>query len=97
MVDKMPEWMKSLEEEDLNLIFQLLQASGSLKEVAKYYQVSYLTIRLRLNRIQEKIEIGQSKLDSPYVKMIKNLVIDNKISYEAGKALITACRKEETK
>ena len=42
--------------EDQAFILNFIKASGSLKEMAKLMQVSYPTVRNRLNDIIEKIE-----------------------------------------
>ena len=39
-IETIPAWMKELEEEDLVFIKKFVLASGSLKEVAKQYQVT---------------------------------------------------------
>ena len=49
-MDIMPEWMADLDEEDAAFIKRFLLASGSLKEVAGQYGVTYPTVRLRLDR-----------------------------------------------
>ena len=46
-----PVWMAELEDEDLAFIKKFILASGSLKEVASVYGVSYPTVRLRLDRL----------------------------------------------
>ena len=43
----MPEWLASLDEEDVSFIKKFVLASGSLKEVAGIYGVTYPTVRLR--------------------------------------------------
>ena len=40
-VDVVPEWMAGLEEEDVVFIKKFILASGSLKEVAAQYGVTY--------------------------------------------------------
>ncbi len=57
-IETIPAWMKELEEEDLVFIKKFVLASGSLKEVAKQYQVTYPTVRLRLDRLIQKIQMG---------------------------------------
>ncbi|MEG1658804.1 MAG: DUF2089 family protein, partial [Oscillibacter sp.] len=47
-VELLPGWMTGLEEEDLTFVKKFILASGSLKEVAALYGVSYPTVRLRL-------------------------------------------------
>ena len=45
-IEIVPDWMADLEEEDLAFIKRFLLASGSLKEIAKQYGVTYPTVRL---------------------------------------------------
>jgi len=45
-----------LQDEDLQFIVRFVQASGSLKEIARIYDLSYPTIRNRLNEIIKKLE-----------------------------------------
>ena len=46
-MELLPEWMAGLEEEDVAFIKRFILASGSLKEVAGQYGVTYPTVRLR--------------------------------------------------
>ena len=46
-IETVPEWMAGLEDEDVAFIKKFLLASGSLKEVAGLYGVTYPTVRLR--------------------------------------------------
>jgi hypothetical protein len=50
-------WFEHLSEEDLAFVKRFLLASGSLKELAEAYGISYPTVRLRLDRLIEKIRI----------------------------------------
>ena len=54
-MEKLPLWLTELEDADIAFIKQFLLASGSLKQVAKVYQISYPTVRARLGRLSEKI------------------------------------------
>ena len=54
-VEMLPEWMSGLDDEDLAFIKRFMLASGSLKEVARQYGVSYPTVRLRLDRLIQKM------------------------------------------
>ena len=54
-IEMIPEWLANLEEEDVAFIKRFLLASGSLKEIAAQYGVSYPTVRLRLDRLIQKI------------------------------------------
>ena len=57
-IEVMPEWLASLDEEDVSFIKKFVLASGSLKEVAGIYGVTYPTVRLRLDRLIQKIRLG---------------------------------------
>ena len=94
----MPGWMAELEDEDLAFIKKFLLASGSLKEVASLYGVSYPTVRLRLDRLIQKIQLTESAEADPYVSLVKRLAVDDKLDFDTAKILITAYRKtkEET-
>ena len=87
-ISVVPEWMSELEEEDMAFIRRFLLASGSLKEVAGEYGVSYPTVRLRLDRLIQKIRLA-------YVALIKRLAVNDKIDFEAAKLLIQAYRKQK--
>ena len=61
----MPVWMAELEDEDLTFIKKFILASGSLKEVAALYGVSYPTVRLRLDRLIQKIQLTETAEADP--------------------------------
>jgi len=50
-------WIDGLSEEALAFIRRFVLASGSLKEIAEIYSISYPTVRLRLDRLIEKIKL----------------------------------------
>ncbi|MDO5733112.1 MAG: DUF2089 family protein [Eubacteriales bacterium] len=83
------EWFSKLDDEDQCFIKVLVLNSGSLKHTAKEYGVSYPTIRLRLDRLQEKIKINDSVQD-PFETQIMHMVLDEQISLEVAKQIITA-------
>ena len=93
MISVVPEWMAELEEEDMAFIRRFLLASGSLKEVAGEYGVSYPTVRLRLDRLIQKIRLADDRAADPYVALIKRLAVNEKIDFEAAKLLISEYRK----
>ena len=88
-----PEWMAELEEEDVAFIRRFLLASGSLKEVAGEYGVSYPTVRLRLDRLIQKVRLAEDRAADPYVALIKRLAVNEKIDFDAAKLLISEYRK----
>lgn len=92
-IQTLPEWMSNLEEEDLIFIKKFILSSGSLKEIAAQYQVTYPTVRLRLDKLIQKIEVQEASMHEPYVALIKRLVINDKMDFETGKLLIAEYRK----
>ena len=93
MISVVPEWMAELEEEDMAFIRRFLLASGSLKEVAGEYGVSYPTVRLRLDRLIQKIRLADDRAADPYVALIKRLAVNEKIDFDPAKLLISEYRK----
>lgn len=83
-----PEWMKNLDDEDLIFIKRFLLASGSLKDIAKQYDVTYPTVRIRLNKLIDKVKLSDNKIEDTFVTLIKSLVIDEQVEFDAAKILI---------
>ena len=90
----MPVWMAELEDEDLTFIKKFILASGSLKEVAALYGVSYPTVRLRLDRLIQKIQLTETAEADPYVCLVKRLAVDDKLDFDTAKLLITEYRPQ---
>ena len=88
-----PEWMAALEDEDIVFIKRFLQTSGSLKEMAKQYGVTYPTVRLRLDRLIQKIQISEGSANEPYIGLIKRLVVNEKLDFATAKILIDEYKK----
>ena len=94
-IELVPEWMANLEDEDVVFIKRFLLASGSLKEIARQYDVTYPTVRLRLDRLIQKIQLSENVESDPYIALIKRLAVNEKIDFEAARLLINAYRKEK--
>ena len=92
-LEVLPEWMANLEDEDAAFIRRFVLASGSLKEVAKQYGVTYPTVRLRLDRLIEKIKLGEQSAQEPYIALIRRLALDERIDIDAAKLLINEYKK----
>ena len=92
-VEVVPEWMAGLEEEDVEFIRKFLLASGSLKEMAGAYGVTYPTVRLRLDRLIQKIRLTEEQAADPYVALIKRLSVEEKLDFDTAKLLIQQYRK----
>lgn len=96
-MDMVPAWMAALEDEDGTFIKKFILASGSLKEMAAQYGVSYPTVRLRLDRLIQKIKISETAEADPYVSLVKRLAVDDKLDFDTAKILIAAYREAQKK
>ena len=92
-VEILPAWMGGLEDEDLAFIRRFVLASWSLKEVARQYGVTYPTVRLRLDRLIQRIQMAEQAEQEPYIALIKRLAIDDKLDYDTAKLLIAEYKK----
>lgn len=92
-INKVPDWMEDLDYEDITFIKRFILASGSLKDVANQYEVTYPTIRLKLDRLIQKIEINDETQKEPYISLIKRLAVDEKIDFETAKILVSEYRR----
>ena len=91
---QIPKWLSVLSEEDVHFIKRFVLASGSLKELAKQYRVSYPTLRIRLNRLIEKINVADDPdLENPFLLEIRLMVADGTLTQDAAKTLIRAHEK----
>ena len=88
-----PEWIAELEDEDVSFIKKFLLASGSLKEMARQYGVTYPTVRLRLDKLIQKIQISEKGEKDPYIATIKRMVINDKLDFDTAKVLIAEYKK----
>ena len=93
-LDKIPRWFLELEPEDAAFLKNFALASGSLKEIARLYGVSYPTVRLRLDRLIQKIELSDHQEEEPFPAFIKGLAVDSRIDLETAKLIIEKYQKE---
>ena len=96
-LDKIPQWILSLEQEDATFLKNFILKSGSLKEIAKMYGVSYPTVRLRLDKLIQKIEINDQREEEPFQTFIKGLAVDSRIDVETAKIIIEKYTQEKEK
>lgn len=89
-----PLWMSNLDDEDVTFIKRFLLSSGSLKEIASQYGVTYPTVRLRLDRLIQKINIHDKEEIDPFIGLIKSLAINEEIDFDTAKALIAEYKKQ---
>jgi len=89
---EVPLWIAELEADELKFIQRFVLASGSLKEMAEVYGVTYPTVRNRLNTIIQKVKMSEENREDPYEKLIKKLAIEGKLDFEAATVLIQEYR-----
>jgi len=93
--EKGPAWLDGMSEEDLGFIKRFLLASGSLKQIAQDYEISYPTVRLRLDRLIQKVKLYESHTKaSDLERLLRSAHIDGKIDHSTLTALLSAYRKE---
>ena len=96
-MELLPEWMTGLEEEDVAFIKKFILASGSLKEMAGQYGVTYPTVRLRLDRLIQKIRLTENTAADPYIATIKRLAMTEKLDLDTARVLISEYKKVRNK
>jgi hypothetical protein len=65
--------------------------------MARQYNVTYPTVRLRLDKLIQKIQISEDTANEPYIALIKRLVVGDKIDFDTAKVLIAEYKKMEGK
>lgn len=93
-IDNIPDWLTELEIEELEFIKLFVLTSGSLKELAKHYQITYPTIRLRLDRLIQKIKISEEQKPNTMVDLIKELTLQDKLDLDTAKQLMETYKNE---
>jgi hypothetical protein len=91
----MPRWIEHLEDEDLAFLKRFVLCSGSLKALAEAYGISYPTVRLRLDRLIEKIKIIDAlEPMSDFERNLRALHVDGKVDLATMKKLLALHRRE---
>ncbi|MBU8691117.1 DUF2089 domain-containing protein [Priestia megaterium] len=90
-----PSWILALDKESLEFIRKFILNSGSLKNMSSLYDVSYPTVRAKLDRLIKKIEVHSQEDDVEFVNMIKEFVIDERISLDVAKVIIEKYKGEK--
>ncbi|HJF87723.1 MAG TPA: DUF2089 domain-containing protein [Companilactobacillus farciminis] len=80
-------WFINLEPEDQEFIKEFVLASGSLKQLAKNYRVSYPTVRLRVDKLIGQIKLSDQNKDSFEVSIMQ-MVVDKQLEFDVAKKII---------
>lgn len=92
--DDLPHWIVGLDEGDLQLIRRFVLASGSLKQLAAEYDVSYPTIRGRIDSLIERVRVLDANCkDDALEARVRLLVADGAIPPKLGKDLMRLHRQ----
>jgi hypothetical protein len=95
---QVPRWVDALEDEDVSFIKRFVLASGSLKELASVYGISYPTVRLRLDRLIEKVKLlDRQDITSPFERVLRMQHAEGKIDHQTLKLLLDAHHAEITR
>ncbi len=88
-------WLDHLSDEDLAFLKRFLLASGSLKELAEAYDITYPTVRLRLNRLIEKVRIlDDQEIRSEFERVLRAAYAEGRLDLDTLKHLLKEHRRE---
>ena len=88
-------WLEGLSEEDVAFVKRFILASGSLKALAAEYGISYPTVRLRLDRLIEKVKLYDSlEIQSEFERQLRVLCAEGKLDVAVMKQILQAHQQE---
>ena len=87
-------WIEGLNDEDLSFIRRFVLASGSLKEIAGIYGISYPTVRLRLDRLIAKIQLLSESVPSEFERRLRIEYSQGKVDLDTMNRILEAHRRE---
>jgi hypothetical protein len=89
-------WVDDLSDEDLGFLKRFLLTSGTLKDLAGQYGISYPTVRLRLDRLIQKVRLlDEQPAAGPLEMRLRGLYAEGRLDDEAFADLLRTYRKEE--
>src|SRR5688572_6464018 len=81
--------LRQLGDDDLEFVQRLVLASGSLKEVAQDYGVSYPTIRARLDKLIERLRAQvRGQPPDPMADLLADLIAKGEVAPSAARAVL---------
>jgi hypothetical protein len=90
-----PTWLDALSDEDIAFLKRFVLASGSLKDLAAAYGVTYPTIRIRLDRLLDKINfLDDVKITTDFERALVAMYADGKLDANTMKAILAAHERE---
>lgn len=92
--DGTPQWLRYLSEEDIRFLKRFLLASGSLKEVARQYGISYPTVRSRLDRLINKVKaVERPETQDVFERELALHLADGMLSQRTARKLLSAHKR----
>jgi hypothetical protein len=89
-------WVEWLDEEDIAFLKRFVLLSGSLKDLAQAYEVSYPTVRLRLDRLIQKIRIFEDQsIADPYERLLRAQFAEGKMDSGTFKQLLSVYQEQK--
>jgi len=93
--DGQKRWIDYLSPEDLAFLKRFLLSSGTLKQLATEYGISYPTIRLRLDRLIDKVRLIDEHTEAgPFELRLRMLYADGRLDDDTFRMLLLAHRSE---
>ena len=93
--EESPNWLTRLDQEDIEFIKRFMLCSGSLKDLAQEFGITYPTMRIRLDKVISKIRIYDSLENDDFVDVVKTLVNEYRIDFETSRLLISEYKKSK--
>ncbi len=93
--EESPNWLTRLDQEDIEFIKRFMLCSGSLKDLAQEFGITYPTMRIRLDKVISKIRIYDSLENDDFVDVVKTLVNENRIDFETSRLIINEYKKSK--
>jgi hypothetical protein len=88
-------WIDRLSSEDLAFLKRFLISSGSLKKVADEYGISYPTVRLRLDRLIQKVEIFDAQLEmTEFERQLRAAYSEGRLDQNTFERLLASHRQD---
>ncbi|EKD50749.1 MAG: hypothetical protein ACD_62C00439G0004 [uncultured bacterium] len=87
-------WIGFLGEDDIVFLKRFVLCSGSLKDLAKEYGITYPTVRLRLDRIIAKVQVmDREEYADEYEQILRVQYAEEKIDATTFQTLLQAYRQ----
>lgn len=97
MHDSIPRWIADLTEDELLFVKRFVLSSGSLKQLASEYGVSYPTLRARLDRLIDKVRVRENPENTGTLDRLVGLLVDEGVLLSSTARTIIQAHKRDMK